>query len=279
MAGTIVISVLCGLGTGVLSGILGIGGGVVIIPLLRLGFGVDALVTAGTSLLVILPTSISGVVGRLRGMRKEKAAVADAGAGSPAAARTINLKAGLLVGAGGVVLSPAGSWLTTVAGGPVVMVVAAVIIAYTGINMARKALRAKSGQALEGDSPALAFTAKNVVRLLTLGAIAGLLSGFIGLGGGFIIIPMLMWMFDMSFKEASGTSLAALCIIATPGIIAHGLLGHVDFVRGLALAAGSIPGAQLGSNLLKRLPEKTLRIVFGIVLVVVAVTLATNELL
>jgi len=301
LAETLIISAICGIGIGLLSGILGVGGGVIVIPMLRLAFGVDALVTAGTSLLVILPTSLAGVIGRLRSR-------------SRTGARVINLRAGLLVGCGGIVFSPIGSWLGNITGGPIVMIAAAIVIAYTGVNMIRKALKSKpvtvaasdrtetaevasptdveadeAGSALDRtqkteamtktgkDGCELILNGTTVAKLICLGAVAGLLSGFIGVGGGFLIIPMLMWMFDMPFKEASGTSLAALCILSIPGIVTHGLLMHVDYARGLAIAAGSIPGALLGTALLKRLPEKTLRIVFGALLFVVAVTLAVNE--
>lgn len=271
MAETLIIAALCGIGIGLLSGILGIGGGMIVIPLMRLGFGTDALIAAGTSLLVILPTSISGVIGRLASRRR----------GGPL---SIHLRAGLLVGVGGVVFSPIGSWLSTVAGGTVVMIAAAIVIVYTGANMIRKALKAKpaaGAAAMNSVSGAattdIPLTGANCAKLLLLGAIAGLLSGFIGVGGGFIVIPMLMWMFGMSFKEASGTSLAAICILSIPGIIAHGLYGHIDYVRGLAIAAGSIPGALMGSALLKYLPDKILRIVFGALLFVVAAVLVSNE--
>lgn len=270
MALTLIIAAICGLGVGVLSGLLGVGGGIIVIPLLRLGFGVEGLVAAGTSLLVVLPTSLSGVIGRLAARRRGGMA-------------SIHVRAGLLVGAGGIVFSPIGSWLSGVAGGAIVMVAAGIVIAYTGANMVRKALRLSGGSGGAGGSGPqdgatdIAMTGANIARLLLLGAIAGLLSGFIGVGGGFIIIPMLMWMFGMPFKVASGTSLVALCLLAVPGIITHGLYGHIDFVRGIAIAAGSIPGAFFGTALLKRLPEKALRIAFGILLVAVAVTLAINE--
>lgn len=273
MALTIVISIVCGFGVGILSGLLGIGGGMIVIPLLRLGFGLDGLVAAGTSLFSIFFTSVSGTVGRMR-------------------TKTVNLKVGALVGIGGVLLSPVGSWLSEIAGGTAAMIAAAVVIAYTAIAMIRKGVQLPGGKGA-GSSPAgaeprdaqpsftsvhdLQLTVRNTVLLLVVGAVSGFASGFIGVGGGFIIVPLLMWIFDLSMKDASGTSLVALCLLAIPGFISHGFFGHVDWVRGIAIAAGSIPGAQVGASLLKRVPEKTLRIVFGILLVIVAASLVIKE--
>ncbi len=237
-----------------------------VIPLMRLGFGAEALVTTGTSLFVILPTSISSVIGRLRNER-------------------VNVKLGLCVGIGGMCFSPLGSWLTEVLGGTSSMIAAALVIAYTGATIIRNALKLGSAQvspeeekAMFPDVMTFEMSAKHVAQVFCIGAVAGFLSGFIGVGGGFLIVPMLMWMFGFSFKDATSTSLMALCVISIPGIITHGMMGHVDYLRGIAIAAGSIPGAFLGTKLLKKTREKPLRIVFGILIFAMSATLAINEL-
>lgn len=285
MAETLIIAALCGVIVGILSGLLGIGGGVIVIPLMRLGFGVPGLVATGTSLFVILPTSISGVIGRLR-------------------SKSLNVKIGLCVGLGGVIFSPIGSWASEQAGGMAAMIAAAVVIAYTGANMIRKALKLEkpvvaentgsSGEsgaaskitresAIEAeksmftDSMSFKIDGKSLAKMLAVGAIAGFLSGFIGVGGGFLIVPMLMWMFGFSFKDASGLSLMALCVLCIPGVITHGLFGNIDYLRGLMLIIGSIPGSFLGTALLKHVHEKSLRIAFGILLFGVGIMLGVNE--
>ncbi|MGI6216095.1 MAG: sulfite exporter TauE/SafE family protein [Coriobacteriales bacterium] len=282
MAETLIIAALCGVIVGILSGLLGIGGGVIVIPLMRLGFGVPGLVATGTSLFVILPTSISGVIGRLR-------------------SKSLNVKIGLCVGLGGVIFSPIGSWASEQAGGMAAMIAAAVVIAYTGANMIRKALKlekpvaagnpGESGATSKNtreatiaaeknmftDSMNFKIDGKSLAKMLAVGAIAGFLSGFIGVGGGFLIVPMLMWMFGFSFKDASGLSLMALCVLCIPGVITHGLFGNIDYLRGLMLIIGSIPGSFLGTALLKHVHEKSLRIAFGILLFGVGIMLGVNE--
>ena len=273
MALTVIISIICGFGVGILSGLLGVGGGMIVIPLLRLGFGLDGLIAAGTSLFSIFFTSVSGTVGRMR-------------------TKTVNLKVGALVGIGGILLSPVGSWASEIAGGTAAMIAAAIVIAYTAIVMIRKGVklpgrnaiaRSDAGEGPHVEKPVFAdvhsldMTPRNVVLMLVVGAIAGFASGFIGVGGGFIIVPLLVAFFNISMKDASGTSLVALCLLAIPGFITHGFFGHVDWIKGVAIAAGSIPGAQLGASLVKRVPEKALRIAFGILLAAMAVSLVLKE--
>ncbi len=267
MATVLVISVACGLGVGILSGLFGVGGGIVVIPLMRLGFGAEALVTTGTSLFVIFPTSLSSVISRLHNGR-------------------INIKLGLCVGLGGMCFSPLGSWLTEVLGGTSSMIAAAIVIAYTGFSMIRKALKLsdtpsniEDESSMFPDIMSFEMNAKHIAQLFCVGAVAGFLSGFIGVGGGFLIVPMLMWMFGFSFKDATSASVLALCVISIPGITTHALMGHVDYLRGAAIAIGSIPGAFIGTAILKRLHEKPLRIVFGILIFAMSAILAINELL
>lgn len=275
-----------GFAIGILSGLLGIGGGTMIIPLLRLAFGVDPLVAVGTSLFTIIPTSISGVVGHLRN-------------------HTAALKPGIIFGLFGALCSPVGSILSERAGGTVVMVTASAVIVFTAVRMLLGALRTPKRDAPAGDAALqggtravqaggpssavaasgpertglkdLQITPRIFVLAAFIGVVAGLMSGFIGVGGGFMIVPLSLWLLHLDMKQAAGTSLVAVFILAIPGAITHGMLGGVAYLAGLALAAGSIPGAFLGSILIRRVPDRTLRFVFGIVLIVVGVLLAVNE--
>ena len=85
-------------------------------------------------------------------------------------------------------------------------------------------------------------------------------------------------MLGTSMKKASGTSLIAICILAVPGVVSQLLLGNVVVAAGAAMAAGAIPGAILGANLTRYVPERQLRFVFAILLVFAAIMLVVNEL-
>jgi uncharacterized membrane protein YfcA len=114
--------------------------------------------------------------------------------------------------------------------------------------------------------------------IVALGAATGLYSGFLGLGGGFILVPMLTRLFGMPIKRAIGTSLAAIAILAIPGSITHYVLGHIDLVLALGLALGVVPGVLVGARLTAAAKERTLTVAFAGLLVFAGVSLALNEL-
>ena len=88
------------------------------------------------------------------------------------------------------------------------------------------------------------------------------------------MVPLMLSLVGISMKQASGTSLIAVMLLAIPGTIEQGLLGNIDYMAGIAVAVGSIPGAVVGARLV---PERTLRFIFGGFLIVAAVVLVLNE--
>ena len=309
------LPVLVGVFIGILSGLLGIGGGTIMVPVFRLAFGLSPLMSTATSLFTIIPTSISGAVSHIKG-------------------KTCVPALGLAMGLGGALTSPVGVWLASLSPAWLVMLAAALIIGYSAVNMLRKAVKApskcdSSGPVAEaGDSgdrrsaaqdpsdpscaallrsddviisaqttppsPASATgfgtgnhdgTAPAVPRLsrkqLLIGAAiglgAGLMSGYVGVGGGFIMVPLMLSLIHIPMKLASGTSLIAILILAIPGTIENGIAGNIDYVVGLSVAIGSIPGAVLGAMLVKRVPERALRFIFGGFLIIAAIVLFLNE--
>ena len=260
----LVASVLLGLVVGVLSGMLGIGGGMVMIPLFRLGFAMQAVQATATSLFTVIPTSVAGLVKHIR-----------AGTCLPAL--------GVAAGIGGALISPLGARLADSAPGLVIMLATAAIIASSSISMLRSALAytqdAEAGRTA-GNSAAprdFRLSARTLAVGVLVGIVSGFAAGFVGLGGGFIMIPIFVWVLGLPMKKASGTSLIAICILAIPGVIQHMMLGNVEVAIGLTMAAGSIPGAIVGASLVKRLPERTLRFAFSILLLLAAAMLAINE--
>ena len=121
------------------------------------------------------------------------------------------------------------------------------------------------------------MTTRTVAAMIAIGLIAGFMGGYVGVGGGFIMVPLFISVLGISMREASGTSLVAVCILAVPGVIEQALLGNVHVSVGLAIAVGSMPGSILGASLVKRIPESALRLLFASFLLVVAVILVLNE--
>lgn len=271
--------VLVGIGIGILSGMLGIGGGTVMVPIFRLAFDMSAIMSTATSLFTIIPTSISGAVSHIR-------------------AKTCIVSLGVAAGIGGACTSPLGVWLATISPAWLIMAAAALIIGYSAVSMLRKAFKTKpakaaaSGAAVPETSstpnvaqPSVSDEQNASVRLsrkqLLIGACiglgAGLASGYVGVGGGFIMVPLMLSLIGIPMKKASGTSLIAVMILAIPGVIEQGLLGNINYTAGIMVAVGSIPGAVIGARLVRKVPERILRFIFGGFLIVAAILLVLNE--
>ena len=277
MIGILAAAALVGVAIGMLSGMLGIGGGLVMVPVFRLAFGLSPVGATATSLFTIVPTSISGALSHMRN-------------------KTCLPKLGLAMGIGGACTSSIGVWLAQISPGWLVMAAAALVICYSGFTMFRKALDAPRENVADGASsqepagnpdglpesageqPAPSFSPAQLVQAALIGAAAGLASGYVGLGGGFIMVPLMLSITKLPMKLTSGTSLIAVLILATPATITQCVLGNVDYVVGIATACGTIPGAVLGARLVRMIPERTLRFIFAIFLVVAAILLVVKEL-
>jgi uncharacterized protein len=193
----------------------------------------------------------------------------------------------LVVGFASGVLS--GAFASARAGGTAVLVVTAALILWAAIELAFRPRDAAAGPtdpvAAEtaptrdpvpgGAAPA---PARPWARLVTIGLVAGALSGFLGLGGGFVIVPALNRFCSFTIKRAIGTSLVAIAVLAVPGTVAHSWLGHVDWTLAAVLAAGVVPGAWLGARLAARASDRSVRLAFAALLALAGVWLAVSEI-
>jgi uncharacterized membrane protein YfcA len=111
------------------------------------------------------------------------------------------------------------------------------------------------------------------VRLVLIGLVAGFFSALFGVGGGIVIVPLLLLVAAYPQREASGTSLAAIGVIALVGVIAYGVRGEVHFgyaaLVGLPAAAGAVAGAILQ----QRLPVRALALAFAGLLAIVGLVM------
>ncbi len=318
-----IVPALVGVLIGIASGLLGIGGGTVMVPIFRLAFGMSATMSTATSLFAIIPTSISGAISHVKG-------------------KTCIPALGIAAGLGGACLSPVGVWLAQLSPDWLVMLAAALIIGYSAINMFKKAFKvSRAGQPAKGadaaaspstqssgapegsrtevrvasatarisgtgetladlsatggsssEAPSLAssgepaasatsddspLSRKQLLQGAAIGLVAGLASGYVGVGGGFIMVPLMLSIIGIPMRKASGTSLIAVMILAIPGVIEQAVIGNINYLAGIAVVVGSIPGAVLGARLVTKVPERALRILFGCFLIVAAVMLALNE--
>jgi uncharacterized membrane protein YfcA len=115
----------------------------------------------------------------------------------------------------------------------------------------------------------------SLLRLALIGTFAGIFSGLFGVGGGTVIVPLLILWFGFGERLATGTSLAAIVAIGLLGAIAQGgLYGNVRLGTAIWLAIPAVGGVLLGTALQQRISERTVSLIFALLLVVIAFELA-----
>jgi uncharacterized membrane protein YfcA len=114
---------------------------------------------------------------------------------------------------------------------------------------------------------------ERLVRLAAIATAAGAFSGLFGVGGGTVIVPLLMLWLAYEEREATGTSLAAIALIAALAAALHGLYGNVDLLKGVLIGVPAVAGVVAGVALQQRLPPAAVSISFSIFLVASALYL------
>lgn len=262
--GTVLLGLATGFLGGVLSGMFGIGGGVVTTPLIRLLMSVSAIQSVATTLPAIVPSAVTGSVQYVR-------------------AKIADWRVGLATGLAGAVTSSLGALAVTEVGGPIALLATAAMIFYaagdTLHSLAQDRRQSGAGEEQRGATARPSLTVRATYgRAAIIGVLAGFYSGFLGVGGGFLIVPMLRRWIGMTHKQAVGTSLFAVAILAVPGTVTHGLLGNIDWTVALTLALGVVPGAALGAKIMVQTSERIAKISFAVLMVVLGSWLIVNEL-
>jgi uncharacterized membrane protein YfcA len=106
----------------------------------------------------------------------------------------------------------------------------------------------------------------NLILLVTAGVVVGVGASFTGLGGGFLMIPLLLFL-GLSAQQAVGTSFMAIFVISISALAAHGKLANVDYRIGIALGIGGIIGAQVGARLVEHVSTGSFKKIFAFVLI------------
>ena len=237
-----------GLAAGLLSGLFGVGGGTVIVPLLVLSLGFDQRLAAGTSLAAIVPTATVGVISY---------AVHGSVAWIPA----------LILAAGAVVGAQAGTWLlprmpiTALRWGFVGFLVVVIVSLFIVIP---------------SRDAGLPITIVSVVGLIALGLITGVLAGLLGVGGGVIVVPVLMLLFGVSDLVAKGTSLLMMIPTAISGTVGNVRRRNVDLVAAALVGGAASTTTALGAWLATIVDPLLGNILFAAFLTVIAVQMAVR---
>ncbi len=257
----LVVSIIIGLATGLLSGVFGVGGRILSTPAIRLILDVPPLIAIGTTLPVVIPTvATGGMVYWRRGLVEKKAVIPTGLSGF----------AGMIIG----------SLSTSFISGSYLLILTAVVILLVGLRFIYCQFRGVGlFERLESDEECQTGRAQRhpLASFILIGLVAGLLAGLLGISGGIIIVPAYVFIMNMPVKKAFGTSLVVMIMLATPGSIIHLFLGHVDIGLALLLIIGVVPGAYLGARLAYMAKSRYLSIGFGIFLTTVAMGLGITE--
>jgi uncharacterized membrane protein YfcA len=261
-----ILTVAAGVATGVLSAAFGVGGAVISTPAIR-ALGATATIAVGTTLPSIIPSAAAGTMRYARSGLIDRRLVA------------WTAPAGIVAAVGGSALSEVvpgnGHWL---------MVLTALLLGFTAWRMARQTDDAPTGDA-ESDEELVRTQAVRRGRrdkplvLVSIGALAGVMSGLLGVGGGIVMVPAFTELAGIPIKTTIASSLACVGLFAIPGTITHALLGGVDWRFALFLSVGVVPGARLGAVAAIRAGDRRLRNAVALFLGAVAVIYLGGELL
>lgn len=114
---------------------------------------------------------------------------------------------------------------------------------------------------------------RRLLLLAVIGTAAGLFSGLFGVGGGTVIVPLLILWLAYGEREATGTSLAAIVVIAAAATITQGAYGNVHLLEGVLVGVPAIGGVLAGTWLQQRVPQATVSLLFAVLLVTSATVL------
>lgn len=238
----IFVVIALGLIVGAILGLVGAGGGIIAVPALVGIVGVPVSDAMATSLVMAVASASTAVLPRLRG--------------------GIDWPVAMTVGLAGVPAALAGTALNTLLPQSVLLIVFGLLMVAAGIRMLRPlTARTEDPERQRGW----------LLRALLIGLGVGVLTGLLGVGGGFVIVPALTLMLQMPMKRAIGTSLIIIVINSLAAAAAHFSVGGLDIPLTLAFTIPAMIASLVAARLAGRLPGRVLQLSFAILVLCIAV--------
>ncbi|HEX9859283.1 MAG TPA: sulfite exporter TauE/SafE family protein [Paracoccaceae bacterium] len=279
------IFLLLGIGgvVGFLSGMFGVGGGFLITPLLFF-IGIPPAVAVATGANQVVASSVSGVLAQLR-------------------RKAVDFRMGLVLLIGGMMGSGIGIWVFArlTAAGQVDLFVQLAYVLFLGLVGAlmlqeslRSLLRARGGVVTVRRSHVHTWVHKlplkvkfrasglyiSVLPPILVGALVGFLAAVMGVGGGFIMVPAMIYLLGMPTKVVIGTSLFQIIFVTAFTTVMHAVANQtVDMFLALLLILGGVVGAQVGAQVGLRLRADQLRVLLALLVLAVCLRVAADLLL
>ncbi|GBC70800.1 hypothetical protein HRbin02_00571 [Candidatus Calditenuaceae archaeon HR02] len=254
---------LLGVVVGSVGSLLGVGGGLIVAPVLLMLYNFDPGRAAGTSLLVVIMSAISATVAYIK-------------------QRRVDVEMGLGFTIGTVPGSVIGSLSTTFVGSGVFRIYFASMLILSALYIVfRSRLGAGSGGLLKGGRQSRIVDrlgrehvySFNPYLVVAFAVLSGFISGFFGVGGGIINVPVMIILLGVPAYIATATSHFVLVWTALTGIVTHALLRHIDPIMGGLVSAGALLGAQIGAKASEKASSRALELFFAFFLIAVAINL------
>jgi uncharacterized membrane protein YfcA len=247
---TLVLTVVLAMGIGVSLGLLGGGGSILAVPLLVYVADLPPKEAIATSLLVVGATSAVGVIPHARAGR-------------------VRWRTGLIFGTAGMIGAYAGGRLAAYIPGAVLLAGFALMMLATSIAMIR-GRRPRPGRPVPHELP--------VLHVIADGIVVGLVTGLVGAGGGFLVVPALALLGGLPMPVAVGTSLLVIAMKSVAGLAGYLSTVHIDWPLAAAVTAAAIAGSLAGGRLAGKIPEVMLRKGFGWFVAVMGVFVLAQQL-
>ena len=253
---------------GTVASMVGVGGGVFIVPLLTLLYPFSPAEAAGTSLTTIIFTSLASTANYSKQKR-------------------IYYKTGLILAITTVPGALLGAYLTSVIEPWLLGLIFGVFLFFVALRMIFQLNLGSKNSDTEKDthsslvsSENLLFESRTVVLLgVGLSFFGGLSSGLLGIGGGSLLVPIMALAMGIPIHITVATSMFTMIFTSIAGVTQHFSLGHIDFGYAVLIALGTIFGAQLGAYTSKKVSSRNLRRIFGLVLIVVSIRMILKYVL
>jgi len=266
------VVILLGFTVGIILALTGAGGGILAVPLLVFGAGLSMAQAGPIGLLAV---ALAAALGAIMGLKNG----------------TVRYKAAMLIASAGILCSPLGLWLAQRTPNRPLTLVFALVLLYVAWRVYQRAAStgAPSAAAAAADRPAppcridvqrgkLNWTAPCARALALSGVLAGGLSGLLGVGGGFVMVPALQRYTDLSAQSILATSLAVIALVSFSGVAASAATGHLQWAIALPFSVGALLGMSSGRLLATRLAGPQLQKAFALVSAGVALALLIRAL-
>lgn len=238
-----------GFAAGLLGSIIGLGGGIIIVPVLTF-FGFSPTLAASNSIFAVFSNAIASSISYAKQHRIDY---------------SIGLKLGLLSIPGTVL----GAFISSEITPSIFKILFALLLISASIYIfSKRKIEEKK------------YNISKQIMILAISAsfFAGILSGLFGVGGGIIFVPLMVVAMGLSMKNAAPTSQFILLFASASALITHSLLGHPDFYHALLLSSGSFVGGLVGAKISLEIKENSLKILISIVMIAAAVKLFIDSL-